>query len=74
MEPFLLVSNLLVTRHKLVSELKEEELKKVTKQAIKEWLDEQFIIFGKWSLVSLFAAGLAALTYFILWSNGWHKG
>lgn len=49
-------------------------MKKIVKEAIKEWLDEQFSDFGKWTFKSLMAAALGALVYFILCSNGWKKG
>lgn len=53
--------------------MSKDELKKITKDALKEWLDEKFIEFGKWSLGAIAAAGLVALTYFILRMDGWGK-
>ena len=53
--------------------MNEEETKSALKQAIKEWLDEQFAKFGRWTFYGLAAAGLAALTYLIMAANGWHK-
>lgn len=47
--------------------------KRVMKEAIKEWLDEQFTKVGKWTAASFVALLLAALVYLILWANGWHK-
>ena len=47
--------------------------KEVVKEAIREWLDEQFIKVGKWTIGGICSAGLAALTYWILTSQGWHK-
>lgn len=51
----------------------EQELKEVLKEALKEWLDDKFTIFGKWSLGTLSALGLAAIVIFILNMNGWHQ-
>lgn len=55
---------------------KDEEqraIKEAAKQAIREFLDEKFSTFGKWSLGAIAAMALAALTYFILSTHGWHK-
>lgn len=51
----------------------EEMQKRVMKEAIKEWLDEQFTKVGKWTAASFVALLLATLVYLILWANGWHK-
>lgn len=51
-----------------------DEVKKALKEALKEWLDSKYAELGKWSLHAIAAAVLAALTYFILTMNGWHKG
>lgn len=52
-----------------------EEHKRLIKEAFKEaaadWMSEKFRQFGKWSLGALGAAGIVALTYFILLLNGW---
>jgi len=56
-----------------MSDDKEEILKQALKEALKEWLDGQFAQFGKWSFAAFASAGLAALIYFILTTNGWHK-
>lgn len=50
-----------------------EDTKDALKQALKEWLDEKFATFGKWSFGTFGAAALAALTWFILQSNGWQR-
>lgn len=47
--------------------------KELIKEAISEWLDKQFATFGKWSLAAVASGVLAALGYWILTSNGWHK-
>lgn len=51
----------------------DDEMKRIIKEALREWLDEKFMAFGKWSMASFAAMALAALVYFILWVNGWHK-
>lgn len=53
--------------------MSREEMKRITKEALKEWLDDKFMQFGKWSMSALAASALAALTYFILKMNGWNK-
>ncbi len=53
----------------------DDEVKHAMKEALKEWLDEKFASFGKWSLGSLGAAVLVAIIYFLLQLNGWkHVG
>lgn len=49
----------------------DEVMKRVMKEALKEWLDSKFAAFGKWSLSTLAALALAALVWFILRMNGW---
>jgi hypothetical protein len=51
----------------------KDEMKRATKEALKEWLDEKYSQFGKWSFGAIVAAVFAALTYFILKMNGWEK-
>lgn len=51
----------------------EEETKRVIKEALREWLDEKYSEFGKWTLHGLMAALLAGLVVFIFWTQGWHK-
>lgn len=47
--------------------------KAAVKEAIKEWLDDQFAKFGKWTFHGILAAALAALLYFILIHQGWRQ-
>ncbi len=56
-----------------IREAVKEVAKDAAKDAIKEFLDEKFAAFGKWSMASIGAMCLAALVYFILLMNGWHK-
>lgn len=51
----------------------EQEMKGILKEALKEWLDEKFSTFGKWSLATISALILGAITIFILNTNGWHQ-
>jgi hypothetical protein len=53
--------------------MSDQETKDALKQALKEWLDDKFAQFGRWSFGAICAAGLGALTYFILQMNGWHR-
>lgn len=57
-----------------VNRRQREEDKQLIKDAVDEWLDKKFAAFGKWSARALAALLLAAFVYFILWSQGWHKG
>lgn len=41
--------------------------KETVKEALKEWLDEKFLSFGKWTFASIAAAALVAVVYFIFW-------
>lgn len=53
--------------------LERDEVKAAFKEALKEWLEEKFSEFGKWSFRAICAALFAALTYFVLSMSGWHK-
>jgi putative flippase GtrA len=41
------------------------------KEALKEWLDEKYTAFGKYSFFGLGGFILSAFIYFILTTNGW---
>lgn len=51
----------------------KDETKAIIKEALKEWMDEKFLMFGRWSASGIAAAAFAALIYLILRSQGWHK-
>lgn len=50
-----------------------DTFKRLLKEAINEWLDEQFLRLGKWSFYGFVAAAVAALAWVIVTANGWHK-
>lgn len=52
--------------------MSDAETKAALKEALKEWLDDRFATFGKWSLGSIAAAALGLLAYLLLSMNGWH--
>lgn len=53
--------------------LDKNETKEAVKEAIREWLDEKYSTFGKWSLHGLLAMVMAGVVYLFMISNGWHK-
>jgi hypothetical protein len=44
--------------------------KEIVKEAINEWLDAKFAQFGKWSLMSIGAAGIAVIGYYFFTTHG----
>lgn len=54
-------------------DLTPEEQKDVVKQALKEWLNEQFAAFGRWSMFGILAMAFSAIVYVWLLDHGWHK-
>ena len=53
--------------------MNEEETKQALKEALKEWLDDKFSTFGKWTATAIAAGVLGVLVYFMLISNGWQR-
>jgi hypothetical protein len=53
--------------------LDQDALKAALKEGLREWLDEKFANFGKWSLGGLAAAAMAGLVYLAMSGAGWHK-
>lgn len=51
-------------------ELDRDEQKEIVKEAIREWLDEKYSAFGKWTLHGIMAAGLGTLAYFLATHGG----
>lgn len=66
LEPFM-------TSERIKQVIRDEETKRVIKEAIREWLDEKFAAFGKWTLAGFLSLVTVALLYLVLWQNGWHK-
>lgn len=58
----------------MTPELSKDELKALFKEALKEWMDDKFRDFGKWSAASISVAILGAFMYFVFWVEGFkHK-
>lgn len=51
----------------MTDDQRRAEGKEVVKEALKEWLDDKFLAFGKWSAAAIAAAALAAVVYFIFY-------
>ena len=47
--------------------------KEAVKEALKEWMDQQFASFGKWTLTGLLAGAFAGMVYLWVLSHGWVK-
>lgn len=54
-------------------ELPPDLAKAALKEALREWLDDQFAAFGKWTAASLAAVIFAGLIYIALSATGWHR-
>ncbi len=63
----------MVEKEQVMSEIDRKLLKAALKEAIKEWLDEKFAQFGRWTFFGFCSVAFAGMVYFILWANGWHK-
>lgn len=53
--------------------LDRDAQKQVLKEAIREWMDEQFAIVGRWTFYGLLAAAFAGCVYLALKGQGWNK-
>lgn len=54
-----------------IDSMEKEEAKQIIKEAIREWLDEQFATFGRWSFLGIAAMGFAGIVYVFFISEGW---
>jgi hypothetical protein len=59
------------TSQRPLLQLSKAEVKIAMKEALKEWLDEKYTAFGKYSFFGLGGFILSAFIYFILTTNGW---
>lgn len=53
-------------------DLHKEEQKNLFKEVLREWLDDKFADFGRWTLKSMGAALFSAIIYY-LGTHGWLK-
>ena len=51
-------------------DLDREEQKEIVKEAIREWLDEKYSSFGKWTLHGVLASVLGAVAYYLVAHGG----
>lgn len=57
-----------------LKEMRDREHKALFKEALKEWLDDQLMKFGRWSFMGVLAMAFAGLVYLFMQSQGWtHK-
>jgi len=47
--------------------------KEAVREAVREWLDDQFKAFGKWTAVGISAAVFAALVKFLVIADIWPR-
>lgn len=43
-----------------------DRVKSALKEALKEWMDDKYAEFGKWSFHAILAGALAALAYYLV--------
>lgn len=53
--------------------LDQETQKAAIKEALKEWMDEQFAALGRWTFYGLLTIAFAGLVYLALVGQGWRK-
>ena len=56
-----------------VRDEEKEAVKEAMCEALREWLDEKYAAFGKWSFNGLLAMALGGIVYMFLLSQGWNK-
>jgi hypothetical protein len=50
----------------MADELPLDETKQALKEALKEWLDEQFAAFGRWTFYSLLSIVFGGVVYIVV--------
>lgn len=51
----------------------DQELKEAFKEAVREWIDEKFATFGKWTATTLGVVIFGWVIYGIISISGWHR-
>lgn len=51
----------------------EDKVKEALKEALKEWMDDKYATFGKWTFRTLAGIALSALVYGLLALNGFSR-
>ena len=51
----------------------DQREKDIMKQAIKEWLDDAFAEFGKWTIKGILALAFCGAVYLALKGQGWTR-
>jgi len=57
--------------YNMTPEEQKELHKAAIKEAIQEWLDQQYKLVGRWTLKGVLAMSLAVLVYLYAASHGW---
>jgi hypothetical protein len=57
----------------MMPQMTPEEQREILKQALREWLNDQFAAFGRWTFYGLLSAAFAGIVYLALIGAGWHK-
>ena len=53
--------------------LDQQQQKQALKEALREWLDDAFATFGKWTLSGIVVLAFAGCVYLALKGQGWSK-
>lgn len=54
-------------------EIDKDMQKEAVKEALREWLDDAFATFGRWTFTGLLAAAFVGAVYLTLIGMGWKK-